>query len=259
MARTKKEDMEEMTPQTPEQAGEEMEAPVEDIEGAASAEDSGEAEGAALDALRLAEEFQALKEQNEMLKEQVQAMKEMMAVTAPTPTVVQVAPDTERVHFLWQAEVANENIKTFGPSGMYGRIVGKTGSFYVPKSDLSRVMDEENRYFLDKRWLIVVSGLSEEEREALGVNYREGELLDKNAFARMVELGEALLELYPELCQSHKIMVAQRYREAFEAGSPYVTRERVLKLSDLTREAGISPNPFAKIIQEMNQRDADRG
>ncbi len=257
MARTKKEDVEEMNPQTQEQTGEEMKAPVEDTEGAASAEGSGEAEGAALDSPQLSAEVQALKEQNEMLKEQMQAMKELLAASGPT--VVQVTPDTERVHFLWQAEVANENIKTFGPSGMYGRIVGKTGSFYVPKSDLSRVMDEENRYFLDKRWLIVVSGLSEAEREALGVNYREGELLDKNAFARMVELGEALLELYPELCQSHKIMVAQRYREAFEAGSPYVTRERVLKLSDLTREAGISPNPFAKIIQEMNQRDADRG
>ena len=255
MARTKKEDMEEMTPQAQEEAGEETKAPVEDTEGAASTEGSGEAAGTEPDAPRLAEAVQALKKQNEMLEEQMQAMKEMLASTAPT--VVQVTPDKERVHFLWQAEVANENIKTFGPGGMYGRIVGKTGSFYVPKSDLSRIMDEENRYFLDKRWLIVVSGLDEEEREALGVNYREGELLDKNAFARMVELGDRLLELYPELCQGHKIMVAQRYREAFEAGSPYVTRERALKLSDLTREAGISPNPFSKMVQEMNQRDAD--
>lgn len=204
-----------------------------------------------------AQEMDELRRKNEELAEQVEALREEMEKRS-IPTVVQVSADTERVHFLWQAEVANENIKTFGDGGMFGRIVGKTGSFYVPKSDLARVMDAENRLFLDKRWLIVVSGLDEEEREALGVNYKEGELLDKNAFARMVELGDALLELYPELCEGHKIMVAQRYRDAFAAGSPFVTRERVTKLKEMTQESGIEPNPFAKILQEMNRQEAEK-
>ena len=174
------------------------------------------------------------------------------------PTVVQVAAETERVHFLWQAEVAPENVQTFGEGGMYGKIVGKTGSFYVPKPDLSRVMDERNRYFLDKRWLIVVSGLDQEEREALGVDYKEGELLDKNAFARMVELGDELVELYGELCAGHKEMVARRYGEAFAQGSPYVTRDRVMRLSEMSKAAGMEPNPFQRIIEGMNDRDAGK-
>ncbi len=206
----------------------------------------------------LAVEMEKLRRQNETLVEQMEIMKEQLQKQS-VPTVVQVSAETERVRFLWQAEVANENIKTFGEGGMFGRIVGKTGSFYVPKSDLARVMDAENRLFLDKRWLIVVSGLDEEEREALGVNYHDGELLDRRAFEKMVELGDELLELYPELCEGHKVMVAQRYREAFDRGSPHVTRERVTALRDMAQTAHITPNPFTSILQEMNKREAGEG
>ena len=205
----------------------------------------------------LAVEMEKLRRQNETLVEQMEIMKEQLQKQS-VPTVVQVSAETERVRFLWQAEVANENIKTFGEGGMFGRIVGKTGSFYVPKSDLARVMDAENRLFLDKRWLIVVSGLDEEEREALGVDYKEGELLDKNAFARMVELGDELVELYGELCAGHKEMVARRYGEAFAQGSPYVTRDRVLRLSEMSKAAEMEPNPFQWIIEGMNERDAGK-
>ena len=206
----------------------------------------------------LAVEMEKLRRQNETLVEQMEIMKEQLQKQS-VPTVVQVSAETERVRFLWQAEVANENIKTFGEGGMFGRIVGKTGSFYVPKSDLARGMDAENRLFLDKRWLIVVSGLDEEEREALGVNYHDGELLDRRAFEKMVELGDELLELYPELCEGHKVMVAQRYREAFDRGSPHVTRERVTALRDMAQTAHITPNPFTSILQEMNKREAGEG
>lgn len=182
-----------------------------------------------------------------------EAMKNMPQTV---PQIVQYGADAQKVHFLWMAEVADDNTVQFGDGGMYGSIVGKTGSFYVPKSDLSRILTSMNRKFLDDRWLIIVSGLDDEEREALGVDYREGELLDRKAFAKMVELGDELLELYPALCEGHKQMVAQRYADAFAAGSPYVTRERVVKLNDLSRREGHERGDFIHIIEEMNERDA---
>lgn len=256
MGRPKKNDMEETAAQVEEQETEDTAPETEtELQETAPSSEEHEGEQELTPDEKLSAEMQVLKEQNEALVKQMEEMKKQLSA-AGTPVVVQT-PDTERVHFLWQAEVAPDNIKTFGPSGMYGRIVGKQGSFYVLKSDLSRIMDEENRFFLDKRWLIVVSGLNDEEREALGVNYKEGELLDKNAFGRMVELGDELLEIYPELCEGHKVMVAQRYREAFAAGSAFVTRERVSKLAEMSREAGMGPNPFAKILQMMNEREAE--
>ena len=201
-------------------------------------------------------EYDALREQNELLKAQLEAMQKQMESLAK-PQVVQVMADTEKVHFLWQAEVADSNVVHFGDGGMYGRIVGKTGSFYVPKSDLSRVLTEVNRLHLKRRWLVIVSGLTDDEREALGVDYKDGELLDKRAFAKMVDLGDEMLEIYPRLCEGHKKMVAQRYAEAYQNNNPNVTRERVTALNAMSKEAGSERGDFAQIIEAMNQRDAE--
>lgn len=172
-----------------------------------------------------------------------------------TPQVIQVSADTERVHFLWQAEVSDENVYEIGPQGMYGRIVGKTGSFMVPKGDLSRVMDSMFRLLLERRWIIAVDGLTDEEREAYGVNYKEGELLDKRCFAKMVELGNGILDIYPKLCKGHREMVAKRYHEAYLNNSQYVTREIVVELNRLSKQMGSPNGDFTDIIEAMNRTD----
>ncbi len=188
----------------------------------------------------------------ELLKEQLKQLQaELTEAKKVQPQIVVAAPDNgERVHFLWQAEVADDNIVEFGDGGMYGRIVGKTGSFYVPKNDLSRVLSALNRLFLEKRWLIILSGLTDEEREALGVDYRDGEILDKKAFQKIVELSkDELVEIYPELCDSHKEMVAKRFFEAYSNGVK-VDRETIVALNN------IAPvEAFKEIINEMNEAD----
>ena len=187
-----------------------------------------------------------------LLKEQLKQLQaELAEAKKVQPQIVVAAPDNgERVHFLWQAEVADDNIVEFGDGGMYGRIVGKTGSFYVPKNDLSRVLSALNRLFLEKRWLIILSGLTDEEREALGVDYRDGEILDKKAFQKIVELSkDELVEIYPELCDSHKEMVAKRFFEAYSNGVK-VDRETIVALNN------IAPvEAFKEIINEMNEAD----
>lgn len=197
------------------------------------------------DAVKAVSEIELLKEQIELLKAQLEQAKTVQ------PQIVVAAPDNgERVHFLWQAEVADDNIVEFGDGGMYGRIVGKTGSFYVPKNDLSRVLSALNRLFLEKRWLIILSGLTEEEREALGVDYKDGEILDKKAFQKIVELSkDELLEIYPELCDSHKEMVAKRFYEAYLNGV-VIDRETIVALNN------IAPvEAFKEIITRMNEAD----
>lgn len=188
-------------------------------------------------------------------KATAEAAEAFKAQQSAAPQIIQVAADTERVHFLWQAEVSDENVFEVGPNGMYGRIIGKTGSFYVPKSDLSRVMDAMFRLLLQKRWIIAVDGLTDDEREAYGVAYKEGELLDKKGFARMVELGNSILEIYPKLCAGHREMVAKRYHEAYLNRSQYVTREIVVELNKLSKQLGSKDGDFTDIIEAMNASD----
>lgn len=176
-------------------------------------------------------------------------------VQSSAPQVVQVSPNEETVQFLFMAEVANENVFEVGPDGMYSKIVGKTGTFYVPKRDLSRVMDAKFRLLMEKRWIIVVDGLSEQERDALGVNYREGELLDNAAFLRMVDLGKDVLKIYPKLCKGHREMVAKRYHEAYLAKNRNVTRAIVTELNNLSKKLGSERGDFVDIIEAMNEAD----
>lgn len=198
--------------------------------------------------------LKALREQNELLRMQMEQMRmQMEAMSAPK--VIQVAADTEKVHFLWQAPVSDYNVVLFGDGGMYGRITGKTGSFFVPKSELSRILDSAARNYLDKRWLIVVDGLDEDEREALGVNYRDGEVLDKRAFSKMVELGGEILDIFPKLCESHKEMVGRGFYEAWKSNNPHVSRDIVKKLRDQSRECGHEVKSFNAILEEMNEKD----
>ena len=179
--------------------------------------------------------------------------------TAAAPQIVQVSPSGERVHFVWMGEVADDNIIEFGPGGIYGRIEGKTGSFMVPKDDLSRVLTSLNRSLLEKRWLMIVSGLTEEEKQAFNVDYREGEVLDRKAFGRLVELGEEMLDIYPKLCKGHREMVAKRYYEAWGRRDRHITRELITKLNEQSKELGSAEGDFKDILLEMNAADAGQG
>ena len=202
-------------------------------------------------------EIELLKKQNELLKAQLDAISEQFKTLseqkAAQPTVVTYAADTERVHFLWEAPVAKDNIVDFGPNGMYGRIIGKSGSFYVPKADLSRIMSADVRTWIDKRWLIIISGLDEVERDAFNANYKEGEVLDRRAFERIVEMGDEILNIYPELCEEHKKMVAKTYYESWKKKSVYVKRETVLALYKIDGAMA-----FKKILEDMNAQEIEQ-
>ena len=201
-------------------------------------------------------EIEELKKQLAEQQKMFADMQEMLKQAQSAPQVVQVAPqETEKVHCLFEAEVADDNIYSIGENGRYGRIIGKTGSFFVPKAELSSVMDSAFRAMLENRWIIIVSGLTDEEREAFGVDYKEGEYLDKRAFAKLVDMGEEILEIYPKLCKGHQEMVAKRYYEAYVNGNPKVTRELVVELNKLSKKAGSEKGDFIGIIEMMNEAD----
>lgn len=195
-----------------------------------------------------------LEEQLAQMMEENQKLRNLQS----TPSTINVVTPNERVCFLWQAEVANDNVTTFGENGRFGRITGKTGTIYVPKNELSMLLDTRARFYIQKRWLIPVSGLTEEEKESLGMNYADGEILDKGAFAKLVEMGKEILDIFPKLCESHKEIVAKRYFEAWESGNPLVERETVIALNSICKKECPEIGAFAKIIEGMNEADLDR-
>lgn len=189
----------------------------------------------------------------ELLKQQIELLKQQLAVQTSQPQIVRIANDEEKVVFMWNAEVAEENQVTFGPNGVYGTITGKYGTFFVPKSELSRVLDNMTRFFLRKRWLTVMSGLNEDERRMMDLDYKPGELLSKEAYKYIVEMEDKILDIYPDLHQGHKEAVAKRYYDQWRIGNKHVKRDVVLKLIKMS--AGDEKEAFQKIIEEMNEKE----
>ena len=203
------------------------------------------------------QEVDELKKQLADAMKTLQMMQEQLAMAKPQ--VVQVMADVEKVNLRWQAEVAEENVLNLGPNGVYGSITGKTGYASVPKSEWSKFLDESMKGFIKKRMLIVLSGLTDEEREMNNCMYREGELLDEKAFVKMLDMGEELIAVFPALCHEHKEMIARRFITGFEENHPSAhNRQLVVALNELSKQDPQFPKQgaFYSVIEKLNEKDA---
>lgn len=189
-------------------------------------------------------QIDALIEQNKILQAQL----------AAGPKVVHVSNDTERVRFLWIAPVADDNEFLVGENGMYGKITGKVGTFSVPKSDLSRILDPMFMRFMERRWVIVLDGLTDEERVQYGVDYKPGEVFERNTFLNMFHLGDAIADVYSKLCDSSREMMAKLYHEAYfsDKKKDTVSRSAVVKMNKIAPQPG-----FRDILDAMNKAETE--
>lgn len=170
------------------------------------------------------------------------------------PQVIQIQQDVEKVTMLWQAPVADYNTLLIGENGMFGRITGSTGVAYVPKPELSRVLDEKMRWFIDNRWMLILDGLNDEEREALHCKYEDGEVLTQNQFRNIEKLGDQLLEIFPKLCKQHQQMVAQRIAECYINKTMKFKRDMMVSLNEMSK-ANFGGGLFVGVIERMNQAE----
>ena len=210
-------------------------------------------------------------------QEQVQQMiqealeKQQRAIAAQMdsakPQVIQVAPETEKVVLRFQAEVADDNEAVFGEGGYFGKIVGKRGILTIPKSEfVSRFRDLTVQWMLENRWLIVLTGLTDDERELYGVAYRPGELLDDRAFTKMLDMtDDELLAIFPDLCVQHREMVAKRLATDFFKNGPrpgayrdFITKLNAISKRDYANLPDGDPRrkgALAPILEALNQAE----
>lgn len=190
------------------------------------------------------------------LRAMIEQLQQQLDQKNQQPSIIQVLGDQEKVVMLFQAEVADDNLAVFGPNGMYGQVTGKTGKVIVPKSEWSRFYNESVRGMINRRWLIVLSGLTDDERQLYDCSYREGELLEAGVFNRLLDIGEGLTEIFPQLCREHQEMVARRFVSAWMDGDARTNnRELIVKLNELSKQDG-QKGLFTRIIEGMNAQDA---
>ena len=180
--------------------------------------------------------------------------------------VIRVSADTPMVKLLYQCECSPVNVINFGVNGKFGSITGKTGKLNITKEAfVGEFRDELVQALLASRELIVIDGLTDEEREMYGVAYKKGEYMDEKVFAKMVDMGNAILDIYPDLNQTYKDMVAKRFAEEYEKNPKRIARDLVVKLNDMSKKSFKDlpkgdlrrKGSFSGVIEKMNEAEVE--
>jgi hypothetical protein len=178
-------------------------------------------------------------------EEQVQAMIAKAVADAMKSAVVEEKPQaasvpatTDVVTMRFADEVNDNNEIYLGKDGKYGHIIGKRWTGQVPK--MAFIGDFRTpliQTLLKNRNLIVIDGLTDEERRLYGVMYSDGEFIDEKLYDRMLRMDEeSLVALYKGLCPEWRRMLAVRFAEAYDTKKLRVTRDALLALNKISRK-----------------------
>ena len=169
--------------------------------------------------------------------------------------VLQVAKD-EYVTILYIGAIAQGTVVALPK---WGQITYAGGMLDIPKKDfLQGIGIQVNSALLQNRKILVISGLTDEERRRFGVEYKDGECLTAEALFSLVGYEkDKICEIYKKLCDEHKRIVAKIYLAAyFDKGDNRVNRETVKALNKISKSIA-AEGLFTPIIEDMGKKDAE--
>lgn len=129
----------------------------------------------------------------------------------------------------------------------------------IPKNDFLQslgvpIVDE----LIRKKSLIVLDGLTKEEREKFNLDYKEGELLTKDAFFKLFDFKkEEICEIFKKACIEHKTLIVKMFYTAyFENHDNRVNFEIVKALNDCSKDIK-KEGLFAPILESIVKKMAE--
>ena len=179
-------------------------------------------------------------------------MQSMVAqmVAAQKPTVVQVAPQKEEmVTLLYMGAVAEGSRVNLGEK--LGEIMGRGGTRTISKTVFFENMTPGVLNRLKDRRLIVLDGLTDEERERYGVNYNDGELVSKEIYYKLLDLDEdTVVSIFKKACYRHKQLIASLYADAYGMGDNRINHPLIHKLNRASKAID-KDGMFTAILKDM--------
>ena len=200
-----------------------------------------------------AQEPQKNDEKQTFTMEQVQAMvaKAVAEAMAQKSTIVA----TEYVTLMFVGAIADKTVVFLGSK--LGTITRNGGTVDIPKRDFLQNIDYKIQTMLDERKLIVVSGLTEEERKRYGVEYGNGEILADPMREKILNMDEnTLINLFKGLCPSHKQYVASVYIDAYDRKDNRIRPTTVKALNNISKEVD-KDGMFKTILEAMGKELAE--
>ena len=163
-------------------------------------------------------------------------------------TIVLKESAEEMVTLLYMGVVAENSTV---PLGKLGEIQGRGGTRDIPKKEFFQNITPAISQRLKDRRLIIISGLTDEERERYGVNYTEGELISKDIYYKLLSMKEEdVLNIFKKACFRHKQVIVTLYMDAYVQGDNRINQPFIQKLNEVSKEVD-KDGMFKGIIKDM--------
>jgi hypothetical protein len=161
----------------------------------------------------------------------------------------------EYVTLLYIGAIADGTVVSLGKLGQ----INKAGSTRdILKKEFLNGITYGIEKMLENRSLIVVNGLTQEERERYGLDYQEGETLTQEAFYKLLNYSDSdICSIFRKLCEEHRRVVAKLFLSAyFEKRDNRITAEKVKSLNEISKEND-KDGMFKPILEDMGDRFAE--
>ena len=143
------------------------------------------------------------------------------------------------------------------PIGNNRYITGSGRVFSVPMEQFEgEFMSPLVMKLIDRRKFIVIDGLTDEQREQYNCLYGEGEVIrNEGIFDALFSMDtDKAAEIFAELCEEHKRLVATRFISAyFEKHDNRITRDKVEKLNAISKSVD-AEGLFTPIVKDINDK-----
>lgn len=171
-------------------------------------------------------------------------------------SVIQVRPE-QYVTVTYVGPMAPKT--AFYLEGM-GKINRSGGTLQIPKEKFLQGIDYRMEKMLEKRKLIVLSGLTEEETDRYGVRYRKGEYLTDQVYRSLPRLpAQELISIFRDLCDWHRRAFANAIEsDYFERGRTDIdvkTLRELNRISRTTDSGGLFRHILGAIGQKLSEED----
>lgn len=170
------------------------------------------------------------------------------AQTSQPQTVVINNAKEEMVTLLCMETVAKDSTV---PIGKLGEIQGWGGTRDIPKKEFLQNITPAISNRLKDRRLVVLDGLTEEEKERYGVNYTDGELVSSNIYYKLLSMGEdEVIKIFSKACFRHKQIIATLYIDAYMNGDNRINQPFMQRLNEISK-ADDADGMFKPILRDM--------
>lgn len=186
--------------------------------------------------------------QQELEKIVQEAIKECTK-TQSSGTVLHVVPE-ENVTLMFFGIIAPGTVVDLKKMGQINR---PGVALKVKKSEFFQNNTVLVSNLLQERKIVVLDGLTEEERERYQLKYEDGEILTQKEFFDILKYPcKDMLNIFKKLCPSHRAVVVDLYAEdLFEKNGCYTTAEKVKGMKKLSKEGSPELIPLLEMMLEF--------